>query len=445
MMHVKFNISGFCSTRQRWIAVACLAWALLTVGAQASGQEPDDKQTPDEKKRIVQKVQKTGDTNSESSKPTAKTHPYDPMIWDVDQMMEDAVMQITLRYNLNKSQEEYTRLLLTTRVRSFLDDYEGDIRELLQESIEYRRGMMDSDPESLKQWADRAGPIYEAAQDAILSGNMAWREILDDEQRKTHDRDLKLMERNFSSVTKRLVAWQDGKGKLGPGEPISNGPRQTSGSRVSPNPPGQISAELEDNWTRYVNEFIKVYKLDEKQQNSAREKIHKYYLNEAKRYRAKKKAQFTDLDKKLASKGPKADRTKIVHEKIQLLQPIYKMFGKMAQRLDDLRTSEQKVNVDSDKKKELDRLHKQFSGQGMTRLKASKPKPSVKTDKAGEPPKTEKAGSDSAKKKSPDNKPEKAAQPASPKSGDSTGKPEKETKAAPSPKKDTVKENNGES
>ena len=103
--------------------------------------------------------------------PTAKTHPNDPMIWNVDAMVEDAILQIARRYNLNKAQEEYTRLLLTQRVRVFLKIHEDDVRQLLKESIDFRTGLKPATPEAIMDWAERAMPVYDAAREAILGGN----------------------------------------------------------------------------------------------------------------------------------------------------------------------------------------------------------------------------------------------------------------------------------
>lgn len=403
------NCSKICGDFRTWnqwripAVLLCLAWTLFAVGSKAVGQDQEEKA-----KEPAQKVEKV----PEDSKPTAKTHPYDPMIWDVDQMMEDAITQISRRYNLNESQEEYTRLLLKTRVRAFLDDHEHDIRELLQESIEYRRGLRNSDPESLKIWAERAGPIYEAAQDAILNGNMAWRDILNDKQKERHDADVKLMKRNFNNVSERLVAWQQGKGKLplNPNQAQQN-VRHATDDRISNNP-RQLKAELEDNWTLYVNKFIETYKLNEKQQNSAREKIHKEYLAEAKKYRTKLKDKFADIEEKLADKDRKAERARLLNRKTQLERPIYEMFRKMAYRLSDLLTSEQKATVDPDKKQKLDELYDRFSGKKASKSKAPaiEPKPKPKSDEpkkqpaAGETPNKSKIES---KKNDPAEKPTK--------------------------------------
>ncbi|HWL93220.1 MAG TPA: hypothetical protein VNT79_06770, partial [Phycisphaerae bacterium] len=146
-----------------------------------------------------------------TARPTSKSHPNDPMLWDAEQMMDEAVMQIGRRYTLTPQQEEYTRLLLKKRVREFLDQHETEVRELLQESIDMKLGRKENDPKSMMKWAARAMPIYDAAKTAILDGNHEWGVILDEKQKELHEKDLHLMSTNFSNVTTTLRNWEEGK------------------------------------------------------------------------------------------------------------------------------------------------------------------------------------------------------------------------------------------
>ncbi len=211
-------------------------------------------------------------TTQPAQPPTSRTHPNQPALWDVDQMMEDAVLQITRRYNLNKAQENYTRLLLTERVREFLDDYEANVRELLQQSIDMRANRVDNGPTALMEWALRAAPLYEGAKNAILDGNEEWGQILDPEQKKTHDQDLALMRTNFVNVARTLDTWMEGKGKMPGARPptaVGNGTLARHDNRVSQPIAAVISDQIEDNWMAYVTQFIAAYKLDDKQQIAA--------------------------------------------------------------------------------------------------------------------------------------------------------------------------------
>jgi hypothetical protein len=296
-----------------------------------------------------------------AKKPTAETHPQSPELWDVDQMAEDAVLQIARRYNLNKAQEQYTRLLLVGRVREFLDKYEKEVRELLKESIDLKLHPEKGTPEAYKKWAERAEPVYEAAKKTILEGNTEWREILNEEQKKLHDSDLAQMKANFDSVTQVMVDWKSGKGPgaLPPGERAA----------VSDRPPKVLHQFGEDNWMAYVMMFVNTYQLDEKQTNSAKVKIYTEFFNKAKAYRERKKEDFEKIEAEL--KRPNKDLAtskptrpmELMQKKGELEKPIHSMFVEMHERLTDLLRTEQKRDVDKEKKKQLDILYKQLAGE----------------------------------------------------------------------------------
>ncbi|HVP10843.1 MAG TPA: hypothetical protein VMV94_06590 [Phycisphaerae bacterium] len=296
-----------------------------------------------------------------AQKPTAETHPQNPELWDVDQMMEDAVLQISRRYNLNKAQENYTRLLLVGRVREFLDKYEKDVRELLKESIDLKLHPDKGTPEAYKKWAERAEPIYEAAKKTILEGNTEWREILNEEQRKLHDSDLAQMRTNFDQISKVMTDWKNEKG---PGIP----PRgdQTVGS-VSQQPPAIEHRLTEDNWMAYVMMFISAYQLDEKQANSAKVKIYTEFLGKAKAYRERKKEEFDKIDAELKHMGPEgktpAKPMELLQKKGELEQPIRTLFVEMNERLNELLRTDQKRDVDKEKKKQLAILYAKLAGE----------------------------------------------------------------------------------
>lgn len=291
---------------------------------------------------------------------TAQTHPQNPELWDVQQMMEDAVLQISRRYNLNKAQENYTRMLLVGRVREFLDKHEKDVRELLKESIDLRLHPEKGTPEVYQRWAERAEPIYEAARKAILEGNDEWREILNEEQKRLHDQDLSQMKDNFTQVNQVIVDWKAGKGpSIGRGA-------QAPGS-VSTQPTPVEHRFIEDNWLAYVATFIQAYQLDEKQANAAKAKVYAEFFGKAKAHRERYKDEFAKIEAEL--KSPSKDPNKptkppeLFRRKGELEKPIQKMFVEMDERLNELLRSEQRTNVDKEKKRQLETLYRMLSGQ----------------------------------------------------------------------------------
>jgi len=338
--------------------------------------------------------------------PTAKTHPNDPMIWDEEQMVEEAVTQITRHYNLGKTQEDYTRLLLKTKVRAFLEEHDMEVRELLQESIDLRRHPEKATPERLMDWALRAGPVYDAAKKAILDGNATWRDILDEKQIKVHDRDLRLMTANFSNVTDKLQSWQRGEGYVpGVTRPKPQIIAANATGQVSQGSGGQVvrSVKVEDQWGAYVNRFIRVYHLDEAQQNSARESILKEQMAKADKYREQKKGAFKDVEEKMALKGGKKDQKESMRKRLALNrrrraleQPIHALFIDMNDRLNGLPRIEQKANLDAEQKQELDRQYRTLAGIEDKDATSSVTDTKVKADEAKSPPSVK---SDPAKKK----------------------------------------------
>ena len=362
--------------RATWLACVGLATSLLTA-APVLGQDAPAK-TP----------VKVKPTTQPAAPPTARTHPNQPMLWDVDQMMEDAVMQITRRYNLNKAQENYTRLLLTERVREFLEDYEADVRELLQQSIDMRANRVDNGPKALMDWAIRAAPLYDAAKNAILEGNEEWGQILDPEQKKIHDQDLALMRSNFSNVARTLETWKEGKGRMPGARPATaagNGTLAKHDNRVS-NPVAAVrTAQIEDNWMAYVSQFIAAYQLDDKQQIAAREKIHKEQFARAKQYRQKEKKKFAEISRLLAARGGKIPKAELRRRQRDLERPIRRLFIDLDRRLQALPNSKQKASVDETMKKELEANYKVLAGLVGPGKSAAKRETKLKPDKPVEP------------------------------------------------------------
>lgn len=339
--------------------------------------------------------------------PTAKTHPNDPLIWDEEQMMEEAVIQITRHYNLTKAQENYTRLFLKTKVRAFLEEHDMAIRELLMESINLRRHPDQATPERLMDWALRAAPVYEAAKKAILDGNATWRDILDEDQIKIHDRDLRLMTANFSNVTDKLETWKRGEGNLPAAARQAPRTIATGPGKISQGSGGQIvrSVKMEDQWAAFVSRFIHVYHLDEAQQNAAREGILKEQLSKAAHYRDQKKSAFLEIQEKMSLKGSKKDQkeririlTNLNRRRRALERPLHVLFVEMNDRLNILPRSEQKANLDQERKEELDRLYRTLAGVENKNAKSTETPAAPKAGPSKSPPTAE-----ADPKKDPDN------------------------------------------
>ncbi len=274
-----------------------------------------------------------------------------PLFWRTDWVLDLYVNQITRYYNLNKDQEEYTRKLLSQRVKSFMQQHERDVRALLAEYMEYQTSQELPDPKAARDFARRAAPLAREIRKEILEGNMRWREILDDKQRAKHDQDLKQLTMFFDNLEQGLERWNEG--HVEPTDlPGRVGPRPSSLSKV------------EDAWDYWVRNFIKSYKLDDGQQATAFS-ILRELKDEAARYRDTNKDRFTELQaaqKAIRERVPKTDpdelakyqaeTARVAKQRAELERPIAALFDQLRSRVDAIPTQDQRKA----RQAELDRL-----------------------------------------------------------------------------------------
>lgn len=266
-------------------------------------------------------------------------------LWNVDAMMNTAVKNISRRYNLDEKQEAYTQALMTRGVRDFLDKHEDDLRELIKEMLLEQGTNGDISPEMAKKWGDMALPMFYDAKESILKNNLEWREILNEDQRKIHDLDLRLMQGNFKVFEDRFKRWQDGnyaKGEM----PI--GGNAQSVKPVTPTDRPQIVRQmLPDTWELYVRSFIAKYGLDESQSRAAMS-ILSDCRNRAKQHieahqgdKEKADAEFAEAR---AEKPINRERLKVASDMLKEINtPIAAMFNELKTRLDKLPTPAQRA------------------------------------------------------------------------------------------------------
>lgn len=290
-----------------------------------------------------------------------------PLFWRTDWILEAYVKAITRHYNLNKDQEEYTRKLLSQRVKDFLNDHEREARALIAQYMEYQMSQELPDPETAKEFAKKAGPLVKQIRKEIFEGNMRWREILDDQQRAKHDQDLRQMTNFFDGMELGLERWKEG--------------------RVQPSDlPGRLGArpprlKIEDAWDYWVRTFIRSYKLDEGQQQTAQSVLRELKA-EAARYRDANKDKFTEMEAasaKLSNRSPKTEPTDLAKyqeetrglqkRKEELETPIRGLFDQLRTRVEAIPTTEQRRV----RQQELERLRAQARQRPTTRPETTQP------------------------------------------------------------------------
>jgi hypothetical protein len=290
-------------------------------------------------------------------------------LWPTDKMIDMACDQIGRRYDLTPEQDEYTRALMSQRVKRFLGTYESEIRALLKEAWTLRLKGDTPTTETAKAWAERAAPIFEAAKKEILEGNQEWREVLNEQQQRIHDVDMRVMDVNFRVTAQRLDRWRAGGfdasrdwargGFLGA---MAGPQRSTSQPDIRREP--RMPRVQEDYWEQYVRRFIQNYKLDESQTQAA-QSILSECTQRAKEYRQGRRQQFekanTRYREALAATPRNLESIREARRQVsELNRPIKELFRELRDRLDDIPTAAQKQAYDSTRQERIARIRKQW-------------------------------------------------------------------------------------
>lgn len=266
----------------------------------------------------------------------------------VEKIMEQAVRNIALRYNLNPAQTTKTTEIMTRGVRDFLREHENEvwpvIRDLL--SIQLGNKVPDKIADSMRIGRSTR-PLIQLAKEAILQGNEEWRKFLTPEQQRIHDYDLAQMEKTFQTIEKNFDQWANGK----PTKGLFPGPPPVSQSPPYPTKPkGGLPSPAIDVmdpyriFSIYVEEFINKYDLTEGQIDSARS-ILVEFRRKANDYKLANRNALEKINIEANVAQNENNRKKLVlveSKRKQLLKPIYELFSQLDQRLMALLTTAQR-------------------------------------------------------------------------------------------------------
>lgn len=283
----------------------------------------------------------------------------------VERIVDQAVINIGLRYNLNDEQLEKTGQIMKTYVSGFLNRHEEDIwpaiRELLGSNLQAPKDEAD-----MRRLGTAARKLAKLAHKAVKDGNAEWRKILTEEQKKTHDYDLAELDKTFAQMDQNFGAWEDGRSTDNPifGNRREQLARAKKGPPTPPRPPkGAVTGKRDpfelSVFDAFVEQFIKDYVLDGAQIESARS-ILKEIKAKARDFQTANKDKFVEIEKArnaaIAAKDAKKRRAADVKRK-KLIEPVYQLFAEMEGRLKGLLTTVQ-VERHAAKAQKIDKVVK---------------------------------------------------------------------------------------
>ncbi len=265
----------------------------------------------------------------------------------VEKIMEQAVANIALRYNLNEAQKQKTNALMKREVRRFLREHENEVWPVIRELLTTQFGAKPPDnAEDVMRIGRAAGPLAKLARKAIVDANAEWREYLTPDQKVMHDYDMAEMEKTFDTIDQNFEQWAAGKAPIGgifpPQPPMDAGPRPPLKPRAGLPEPEVITFK-ETIFDTFVAEFIRDNDLDEGQIDSARS-ILKEFKVKAHGFRIANQTLLRKIarDLKLAIEAHDREiiRKAEANRKV-VLRPVYELFAEMNGRLRALLTSVQ--------------------------------------------------------------------------------------------------------
>lgn len=270
----------------------------------------------------------------------------------VEKIMEQAVRNLTMRYNLNEQQTKKTQEIMSREVHKFLREHENDVWPVIRDLL--KTGLKPSDnPEDGKRIGKAALPLIELAKEAIDRGNEEWRQYLTPDQKRMHDFDLNEMDRNFQQIERNFQQLADGS----PTKQLF--PQPNPNNKATPARPQKPTVGLPQSepvmfdpfriFSAHVEDFILLYQLSEGQIDAARS-ILEEFRSKATDFTNSNREKLAKIERDNTVAQKDGDRKKLAQvEKARktLLVPIIRLFSQLDDRLKALLTTAQLARFDA--------------------------------------------------------------------------------------------------
>lgn len=333
--------------------------------------------------------------------PAAAENPEQPLVGiyltphTLDFLLDKAARRLARDYGFDEFQQEQMRQLLHERVPAFLNAHRVELQRLVNDFLDVQASETPPDPEVAAEWAERAAPLFDEFKGMVggLANDM--REFMTDDQQVLLDGYLAAFETGAQFVSNRLetfraggfdpeIHWPRSKSfrKIdrqemqalrqqmeesrwsamsagGPAAPLPAARAGTSAGAAlaadeqpaaavgaagagQTSPGGKQPAGDKDEWTRYVESFIRHYKLNDEQQQKARMYLqHQQKRREA--YELGKAAEMERVRKMFAESKSDARKLELAEAAYRKLrEPIDTMFEQLKQKLETLPTRQQR-------------------------------------------------------------------------------------------------------
>lgn len=333
------------------VAIAILLALTAVAAAQPTGRAPRRERTPI---------------------PTEGFWPTKVMMERIfDRMTEDVARQ----YEMDDDQRERTAALLKDRIIAWLDENRGEIQSLTNEFLETQFNNAPPTPEAVAKWSQRVLPLVEEFSQVAEDITESMAEYLTDDQVVKLEGDRAAFQTGVTFATNKLRTWSEG--HYDPKtEWFSHGPAREEAAhreaealeaqmdaaqaqaqadaqaqlaeaeRSEPRTRGPAKAAVpKDEWTKYTEDFIRKYDLNEEQRQKAMSMLHDRQV-ERDTYLRRKGDEIEKATQLAADAQTDEERAHARQVTERLNAPVERMFTKLKEGLMKLPTRLQRVKAE---------------------------------------------------------------------------------------------------
>ncbi len=302
--------------------------------------------------------------------------------WPTDRMVDLFIDRVTEEmadeYHFDADQLQLTRAVFKERIPKFMKENRNEIRQLMNQFIEAQLSDEVPEVDNVTDWAQRALPLIDEFKVSVGGMTDDMREFLTDDQQVMLDANLAAFEMGMGMMRNKVAHWSEGgydpetewipdraarerrdrdeqrrmdaemaqareevlvEGGLTPPGAGAGAAGEPGLNRTASQP-----ARPRDEWTLYVDNFIRKYDLAPDQQQRCRT-----FLSTAQQqrddYLRRKAAELVDVKKRLESAADEDAKAAAKAEFDKLNAPVERLFTKLRENLDRQPTRAQRAKA----------------------------------------------------------------------------------------------------
>ncbi len=283
--------------------------------------------------------------------------------------------QVSEKYDMDDVQAAKLRAKVTERWGGFLKQNRSTIQPIVNEFIEMRMELQPPAKDRVQAWAERTTPVFDRFRAQLNQGMAEFREVLTPFQRVRFEIDALKLAVGMKLAEGKLKQWKKGEFDENDfwetpaaerkkrraerrrrrkeeaektAEADATAPAGPTSADASTTPPtgktDQIAVELKG-WDRYVEEFIRIYALDEGQRDAVLSVLSEL-KDRAIAHRDRRRDDIVKLEHRIKTFTGADDELSDLKQRLtELYGPIDDMFKELKRRVEQIPTQKQRARV----------------------------------------------------------------------------------------------------